>query len=46
MVADPSGTLVPTSLPAVGGYSLYRAKLGTLDAADGTPPAALECSAN
>ena len=44
MVVDTSDTLVPTSLPGVGGYSLYRAKLGTLAANDATPPPAVSCS--
>lgn len=44
MAANASGTLAPTSLPGVGGYSLYRAKLGTLDVNDATPPAAVNCS--
>jgi hypothetical protein len=44
MVTDSSGALVPTVLPGVGGYSLYRAKLGTLDSGDSAAPAPVTCS--
>jgi hypothetical protein len=37
MSNDP--TPVPLTLPGVGGYSLYRAALGTLGASDTSPPA-------
>lgn len=44
IVADASGSLIPTTLPSVGAYSLHRARLGTLGVADATPPPAAACT--
>jgi hypothetical protein len=38
LMADVGGTLIPQTIAGVGGYSLYRASVGTLAAGDGTAP--------
>jgi hypothetical protein len=44
MVPDPTYKVIPTTLPGVGGYSLYRAAIGTLAASDNLPAPTINCS--
>ena len=43
MVADSTGTLIPTPVAGVGAYSLYQAALGTLSSGDSSP-AGITCT--